>query len=618
MPSPRADLEHASRPARRRRAARAWPPRARRPGSSGRARGRGERVARQDLAERAPRSRRAPAPRQGAAPSGTRENAFSASAVALAAREQARAGRGDHRGVVGAERGRREVPRRSRPAAPAAASSRRRRRFAATPPTTASASQARRRATARRARATSTSVAAASNDGGHVGALARPRARRAARAQTRHRRLQAAVREVEPGCVGERARQRERARRRRAAASARERGPPGIRQPEQLRDLVEGLADRVVARLAEQLRRGVRLDPVERRVAARHDEPEIRRRERRVGELRRRQVPGQVVHADAAARRADRPAPWRTRGRPAASRASPGPAVTATPSRSLRGDARLCERALHHLRGRPARGRATRARAPRRRRARAAPPDRGRTLAAISRPPRSTAAAISSQELSMPSTHSGSACEAASARVRRCGAMGPPPQPVRRSSFSCSALQSMQSSATGRASSRLTPIASPHISQSPYSPRSILASAASIFARSPLLALAQAPGELRGSPRTRRCPSRRGSRRGRGGCRRTALASHCRRAVRAAPATASGSAAGPACSTLPSGGRAPRRGRSHSLASPRRIRSAGLEKLELSFRFRRARGVRIVSQDLLERVAGCGAVTQRESASPCR
>src|SRR5690606_42064810 len=59
---------------------------------------------------------------------------------------------------------------------------------------------------------------------------------------------------------------------------------------EQLGHLVEGLADRVVARLAEQRGRRVRLDAVQRRVSARDHEPQVGRHQLRIGELRRGQV----------------------------------------------------------------------------------------------------------------------------------------------------------------------------------------------------------------------------------------------------------------------------------------------------------------------------------------
>ena len=102
-------------------------------------------------------------------------------AVALAARQQPRARGGDHRGVVGAQRGRREDHARSRRARAAASSAARRRRFAATPPTTARRAQRPARASARRARATSTSTAACLEGGGEIGDVARAERPRALR-----------------------------------------------------------------------------------------------------------------------------------------------------------------------------------------------------------------------------------------------------------------------------------------------------------------------------------------------------------------------------------------------------------------------------------------------------
>ena len=305
-----------------------------------------------------------------------------------------------------------------------------------------------------------------------------------ARTSARHRRLEPAVGEREPGsrCRGRgsakassRPPSRERTRARaRPDTGARAASPP-CRRPRRRRRRWSRRAASAPAVL----------HAVERRVAARDHEAEVGRAAARAPPA----PPPRGARPDGGRRprerRAGRRAPSRTRARPAASPAGPAPSSPRCASSSRSRDPRLGERRAARPARPCARDRARRAPAPRRRRADAGRAGCVRGWRGSRGRPRTTAAAISSHELSMPRTRS------------RNG--GTPALAEWRSSFSCSALQSMQSSATGRASRRLRPISSPQPSHSPYTPCSIFWRACVDLRQQSALALAQAPleGEVR-------------------------------------------------------------------------------------------------------------------------
>jgi len=77
----------------------------------------------------------------------------------------------------------------------------------------------------------------------------------------------------------------------------RDRGPTGKAETEQLRHLVEGLADGVVAGLPEQPRLRVVAHVIQRRVTARDHEPEVRLPDAALAQLGGDQVALEMVHA---------------------------------------------------------------------------------------------------------------------------------------------------------------------------------------------------------------------------------------------------------------------------------------------------------------------------------
>src|SRR5262249_40944623 len=74
--------------------------------------------------------------------------------------------------------------------------------------------------------------------------------------------------------------------------------PAWIAEPEELRDLVEGLPRRIVPRLPDQAVAERRLACVEGSVAAGYDEGQERRLQRRVGQAASEDVPLQMVDPD--------------------------------------------------------------------------------------------------------------------------------------------------------------------------------------------------------------------------------------------------------------------------------------------------------------------------------
>ena len=251
-----------------------------------------------------------------------------------AARQQLRAGGRDHRGVVGAVFGRRDVEREA-----VLGGRHRQRRAQAAVRGDAAAHDQRGQplALARAPRLAHQHV----DDGGlkaraEIVQLLVAR-QLAAGEQRRHRGLEPREAEVEIVAPGQRARQRHRPR----VAGRRQlvdRDAARIAEAEQLADLVERLARGVVARRAQQPRRARRVDADQRRVPARHQQREVGIRRRR---MRRRDAPG--------TRPPDGPPRWLTptSGLPSANASAfavstptssaptrPGPAVTAIASRS--------------------------------------------------------------------------------------------------------------------------------------------------------------------------------------------------------------------------------------------------------------------------------------------
>ena len=194
------------------------------------------------------------------------------------------------------------MPRRSQSSATAARSG----RLAATPPPSATASHSPC-FRARSSFAISCPTAAAWKLGGEVGPALLDALRAEVPAEVDERRLQAAEAEVEAGVAGHRDRQLE-------GLGVAVRGQPferraaRVAEAEQAGDLVEGLAGGVVERVPEDLVAGVVADRGQHRVAAAGDQAEEGRLERLGLEEVGGDVPLQVVDRDQrqAARRGDR------------------------------------------------------------------------------------------------------------------------------------------------------------------------------------------------------------------------------------------------------------------------------------------------------------------------
>ncbi len=110
-----------------------------------------------------------------------------------------------------------------------------------------------------------------------------------------------------------------------------QRGPAGVTEAEQLRGLVERLADRIVATFAQNPIIAGAAHIHQLSVSAGNQQAQKRCLQRRVVEVRRLQVALHVVHADggtSSAQASARPTAAPTSSAPA----SPGPAVYATPS----------------------------------------------------------------------------------------------------------------------------------------------------------------------------------------------------------------------------------------------------------------------------------------------
>ena len=123
------------------------------------------------------------------------------------------------------------------------------------------------------------------------------------------------------------------------------------------------------------------------------------------------------------------------------------------------------------------------------------------------------------------------------------------PQPVRRSSFSCSDLAvDAQLGHRPRVQPRDADLLAADHALAVLAVLDLEQRRRRSWRAAPARARAGGPGTGGSSPTTR-CPSRRGSRRDRRGCRPRTPSWHSPAAGRAAPSGASGSARGPACST---------------------------------------------------------------------
>ena len=277
-------------------------------------------------------------------------------------------------------------------------------------------------------------------------------------------RLQSAVGEVESLAPTHRTRQVDRPRIP-ALRTARDRRPAWKPEPQQLRDLVEGLTRRVVAGLTEQLGTPLASDAVERRMTARHDEPDVGRLEGRtpgrLRDLRRDEMAHEMMHADEG--QPPREREGLGEGEPDEQRADqPRPRRDRDPIDRVGIEARLAQRRLGHVRHD----------------AHVVPggelgddPTVGGVHALLS-------LHRARQDLPPVAQDGGGHLIAGALDAEHDGRLGQridprpalrhdPAQAFRRSSASCSALQSMQSSATGRASMRLIEICSPQDSHSP-------------------------------------------------------------------------------------------------------------------------------------------------------